>query len=291
MSISVNKIKWQHGKPDDARCQFRCYTVIHSDGNGESHSFSFSTERFGPRNAKRLAHALAERLKAGTITTVKDFEQTSKLLADQLGIMFRHKWRSYEDARKFVDGLKLKSISEWREYCQGNRHDLPTKPDDIPTNPFFVYNSSWIGWTQWLGKSKRKQERKRNVKWMRYEKAKVFARSLGLRSADEWRCYARGEFSDMPSIPMEMPLDPDGFYAGQGWSGWRDFLGPKWRSFASAKKFVRGLNLETYKEWIAYVNGDPQYTSLPTFPADIPIRPDHTYILKWRNWGDWLGHG
>ena len=43
-------------------------------------------------------------------------------------------YRSFEEAKKFVQNLGLKNSIEWREYCiSGN------KPDDIPSNPWLVY--------------------------------------------------------------------------------------------------------------------------------------------------------
>ena len=44
------------------------------------------------------------------------------------------KYRSFEDAKKFVHKLKLKSTTEWNEYCKSGN-----KPDDIPSAPWTVY--------------------------------------------------------------------------------------------------------------------------------------------------------
>jgi hypothetical protein len=60
-------------------------------------------------------------------------------------------WRSFEEARAFVHGLKLQSAEEWHAYCNSRQ-----QPADIPTNPKRVYaNAGWINWYDWLGNDKR----------------------------------------------------------------------------------------------------------------------------------------
>ena len=44
------------------------------------------------------------------------------------------KYRSFEDARKFVQSLNLKNMKEWQEYCKSGG-----KPEDIPATPWTVY--------------------------------------------------------------------------------------------------------------------------------------------------------
>jgi predicted helicase len=51
----------------------------------------------------------------------------------------RISWRSYDDAVRFVHGLRLKGVSEWYAYCRGERTDLPVKPADIPKSPSYLY--------------------------------------------------------------------------------------------------------------------------------------------------------
>jgi len=43
-------------------------------------------------------------------------------------------YRSFNDARKFVQKLKLKNSKDWENYCQSGN-----KPDDIPSAPWLVY--------------------------------------------------------------------------------------------------------------------------------------------------------
>ena len=63
-------------------------------------------------------------------------------------------YRSYDEAVKFVHELELKSATEWRAYCRGERTDLAPRPPDIPAGPWKRYgdefrNRGGIG--AWLG--------------------------------------------------------------------------------------------------------------------------------------------
>jgi Phage-integrase repeat unit len=53
---------------------------------------------------------------------------------------------TFEEAKKFVHSLGLKSEDEWREYYRSGQ-----KPDNIPTSPNNVYKKEWKGMGDWLG--------------------------------------------------------------------------------------------------------------------------------------------
>lgn len=52
----------------------------------------------------------------------------------------------FEEARKFVHKLKLKSTEEWRKYIESKQ-----KPAGIPSTPYKVYQRQWLGMADWLG--------------------------------------------------------------------------------------------------------------------------------------------
>ncbi|MFA7185265.1 MAG: hypothetical protein WC082_10245, partial [Victivallales bacterium] len=59
--------------------------------------------------------------------------------------------RSFEDARKFVRTLSLKSSIKWRDYVAGRLPDKPLRPADIPSNPDSFYkDKGWISWSDWI---------------------------------------------------------------------------------------------------------------------------------------------
>lgn len=55
-------------------------------------------------------------------------------------------YRDYWSAVRYMHGLKLQSIEEWKKYL-----DTGKLPLDIPENPRAVYAEQWKGFREWLG--------------------------------------------------------------------------------------------------------------------------------------------
>jgi superfamily II DNA or RNA helicase len=187
--------------------------------------------------------------------------------------------RPFRQARAFVRSLKLKSTTEWYDYCQSGR-----KPSDIPSNPDKTYaNAGWAGTADWLGTGRF------HVKgWRPFKQARAFARGLNLNSGEEWSAYCRSGRK-----PADIPMSPHAVYAKVGWGGMGDWLGTEtvptqlrqYRSFEKARTFVRGLGLKSGAEW-------REYAKTGRKPANIPACPNRTYAeAGWVGMGDWLGTG
>jgi hypothetical protein len=186
----------------------------------------------------------------------------------------RVNWRSFEEARAFVQKLKLKSIAEWRDYCSSGK-----KPNDIPNAPWLVYaDSGWAGMGDWLGTANRRGN------WRPFEEARAFTRTLGLKDIEGWRAYCRsGE------KPNDIPAAPSQVYADAGWIGMSDWLdtdihrrGNSWRPFEEARTFARTLGIRSISAW-------QQYAPSGKKPTDIPAHPNKAYADHWIDWNDWLG--
>ena len=71
-----------------------------------------------------------------------DFLGTGNLASNRIT------FRSFKESREFVHKLKLKSDTEWRNYCKSGK-----KPKDIPAKPDRTYlGKGWKGIADWLGK-------------------------------------------------------------------------------------------------------------------------------------------
>ena len=93
-------------------------------------------------------------------------------------------WRSFREARATVRKLKLKSVSEWINYCKSGK-----KPTSIPANPHSVYaNDGWSGMGDWLGTG---TVATRLRQYLPYKKARSFARNRQLKSVAEWQDYCK----------------------------------------------------------------------------------------------------
>jgi superfamily II DNA or RNA helicase len=192
----------------------------------------------------------------------------------------RANWRKFEDARDFVRRLGLKSFSEWVKYCKSGK-----KPTDIPAYPDqdIYAEAGWSGWGDWLGT---RAVATRLRQYRSFKKARAFVHRLGLKSQGEWRDYYRSG-----KKPEDIPANPSGTYAEDGWAGYGDWLGTgrlapgsrQYRPFNKARAFVRRLGLKSQIEWRDYYRSGKK-------PADIPNIPRRVYANDgWAGNADWLG--
>ncbi|MFA6742512.1 MAG: hypothetical protein WC149_06985 [Arcobacteraceae bacterium] len=65
----------------------------------------------------------------------------------------------------------------------------------------------------------------KNQRYVSFEEAIKFARTLNLKEPKDWDKYINGEFPDFPPLPANIPRNPREIYKGQGWWGMYDFLG------------------------------------------------------------------
>ena len=223
---------------------------------------------------------------------VKDF--TRELELQVWSKLAKLSWRPFEDAREFVRGLGLISNKGWRIlFKQGGATNLPS---DIPSTPDRVYkNKGWIDWGDWLGTGTIALNK---MEYWPFEKARLFVRSLKLKSQHNWHLYYKGELNGFDKKPNLIPASPWRVYKNDGWISMGDWLGTgaiapqfkKFRSFIEARTFVRKLGIKTYSDWQRYITGNiPELTPLP---PDIPNAPHHKYKNQgWQGYGDFLGSG
>jgi len=193
------------------------------------------------------------------------------------------KFRPFKEARKFVRSLKLKSSSkEWIEYCKSGE-----RPSDIPSNPQATYlNKGWKDWGNFIGTGNRRVSASNQASFVT---ARKFARSLKLKSSQEWHRYCkRGE------LPDGVPSSAYRAYKNKGWQGWYDFLGvnkiskyteSNTRPFKEAREFVHSLKLKNLDDWKKYEKSGKK-------PGDIPgLNAAQKIYKEWKSLGDWLGTG
>jgi hypothetical protein len=209
------------------------------------------------------------------------YKKDWKGMGDWLGTGFiapqNRIYKSFDEAKKFVHSLELKSYDEWREYCKSGK-----KPPDIPANPLSVYKNEWKGFGDWLGTGTIASY---NIKYRSYEDAKKFIHSLGLKNLAEWRKYCKSS-----EKPPDIPGYPEHVYR-KDWKGWGDWLGldviiyrgTRYTRFDDARKIVHKLGIVNQDEWWAYCNSRK--------PGNIPSYPNIVYKEHWKGWGDWLGTG
>lgn len=193
-------------------------------------------------------------------------------------------YRPFSAAREFARGLGMVSGRQWRELSKAGR----IIPSDIPKVPWLAYKG--LGWTSmgdWLGTDRVATY---NVEYLSFDEARRYAReSAEISDGKTWRAlWQQGR------LPNGLPAYPESVYKAKGWAGWADFTGSQhhrrkrkpiaWRSFASAREYVRTLGLKSGGEWKKLISSNQ-------LPDDIPAAPDAAYKdAGWVSWPDWLGY-
>ena len=121
-------------------------------------------------------------------------------------------------------------------------------------------------------------------KYLSFEKARFFARSLKLKSSKEWFDY--WDLNKPDGIPKLAYVK----YKKNGWISWGDWLGTgyvspqkrKYLSFANARKITRDLKIKSKLEWFEYIKSND---------LNIPRNADKIYKDKgWVSWADFFGY-
>ncbi|MBN9543369.1 MAG: DEAD/DEAH box helicase family protein [Alphaproteobacteria bacterium] len=185
----------------------------------------------------------------------------------------------FNEARKIVHALNLKSHKEWLLYCKSGK-----KPNNIPAKPSRTYKGvGWVSSGDWLGTGRIADQLR---KMQKFEDARDYVRSLKLRTVQEWKDYCKSGLK-----PHDIPAQPQDSYKNKGWISWGDWLGTFreanfniiYLSFEEARDFAQSLKLKSIQEWRLFCKSNQ-------VPPNIPRKPDHVYRNKgWVNWGDWLG--
>lgn len=127
------------------------------------------------------------------------------------------RFRDFGSARAFAHSLQLESSTQWHAYLNKQRPEKPELPPDVPRNPRNVYEEHWQGWGDWLGTGNVAPFRK---VFRPFAEARAFARTLGLRTGEDWNVWCRVPGNRPPDIPSK----PDITYKTQGFTTYSDFL-------------------------------------------------------------------
>jgi hypothetical protein len=202
----------------------------------------------------------------------RTYKESWKGWADFLGTDRLSRFRPFEDARDYVKSLKIQGRREWHKIKK------QLNISDIPSNPAKIYSDKWQGWSDFLGNT---------ITIRSFELARIFVRSLGLKSQKEWYAWANSN-----QRPQDIPKYPHLCYANQGWLGMADFFGTnKFQgkrsvlSFSEAKQFARTLKFKSQTDWRKWAKTDAK-------PINVPASPSVYYAKEgWSGWGDFLGTG
>lgn len=141
--------------------------------------------------------------------------------------VYNRTYLPFAEAREFVRALKLRRQQDWIEYCQGKLAGHGKKPENIPSTPGKLYaDQGWRGYGDWLGTGRVAAHLK---VYRNFVDARLFARSLGLKTKTEWTMYSQGLIPRLGTKPDDIPLAADRTYLDKGWISWSDWLGPTFK--------------------------------------------------------------
>ena len=122
-----------------------------------------------------------------------------------------YQWKSYEESKKFIHTLNLKSTKEWRNYCKKNE-----LPEGIPSSPERVYKDHGFSMGDWLGTGNISNKEK---EFYSFYKSREIVHQLGLKSGEEWKNYVESDSFD-PMIPKAPQLTYKEFVSMGDWLGY-----------------------------------------------------------------------
>ena len=204
----------------------------------------------------------------------KQFEGFGEFLGTGFIALQLRKYKSYKEAKKYVQSLDLKNTKDWTKFKKSKNF-----PKDIPKT-LETYGKQFEGYSQFLGTGNI-QTNKRI--YQAYYKAKKYAQLFKFKNSTEWWSHTKSQ-----NFPKDIPKDPKTY--GKQFEGFGEFLGTgyiktslrKYRSYEKAKKYAQSLKLKNKKEWF-------QHTKSENFPKDTPKSPHHIYKKQFEGFDIFLG--
>lgn len=202
---------------------------------------------------------------------------------------------SYKDLKNIVQQEGLNSREEYKKWLSKYKNSLLKKGLYAPMK-VDSYGTEFEGWATFLNSnSSRSITKSKGYVKKKFIDAKSFVKKLKLKSKTEWYQYVKGEIKGKPTLPMDIPRNPNTSYSKDGWISWPDWLGnkeiridKKVVPFKVAKQFAAKLNLKKTSDWKLYLTG--KIKGLPALPDWIPQNPNRWYQNdpEWKGMGDFL---
>ena len=218
------------------------------------------------------------------VTPDRAYKKEFQGMGDWLGTGYvansKREYRTFKDAKRFACRQGLKGQSEWVEYAKKNKKLLEKLK--IPAHPAGFYKNEFLGYGDWLGTGNIQNSQR---KFWSFEKARSFARELGLKTLVDWKEYCKSG-----KLSKNIPTNPNRTYEKE-WISWGDWLGndkvtnqEKAKNWSSAKearieikkiaKDVFGGKPFTPKDWINAHKAGKIPANLPRYLQDI-YDPDY----------------
>jgi superfamily II DNA or RNA helicase len=186
-------------------------------------------------------------------------------------------WRPYEEAKKYVQALKINKIHDWWKIRK-----LPNFPNDIPSQPQITYKKSGTNWVDFIGSSTRWKGG-----WIEYDDAKNIVRANKIKNKIDYK-----KFRKQKKYIYILAGRPELVYKNSGWTSWYDFLGEGYISTAKRKYLTYQENQNFWINKKIKTRGQFwKYFKNNEVPAGVAKSPDAVFKNQWKGWGDYLKTG
>jgi predicted helicase len=186
----------------------------------------------------------------------------------------RVNYRSYEEAKKYAQSLKLKSMSKWYQYTKSKNF-----LKDIPKAPYYTYKKQFEGWGKFLGTGNVATKKRF---FRSYDDVKKYAQTLKLKGQRDWFLHVKSK-----DFPEDIPRGIQHTYKKQ-FEGWGKFLGTGnvatkkrfFRSYDDVKKYAQSLKINSKEQWLKHIKSK-NFQDVPKYPND--------YYKQFEGWHVFLG--
>jgi len=133
----------------------------------------------------------------------------SNTLLDKTIDDLKNTFLPFNEARRYVQNLKIKNQIEWRNYVKSKN-----RPKYIPSAPWQIY-VEWESFSDWLGTT-----RIRPTEFLSFDEARNFVHTLKLQNTTQWEQWVLTD-----KKPLNIPAKPEKFYSKtMTWTNWTDWL-------------------------------------------------------------------
>lgn len=177
----------------------------------------------------------------------------------------RFKFPLFEELKKTVQKLGIKTMLEYLKYRK--KHDK-----NWPSNPDATYkNKGWKDWGDFLGTKSKFT--------LALEELKKIVQKFGIKTVTKYREYIK-------KYNKNWPYSPNKHYKNKGWKDWYDFFGVSKLTITitlkELKKILQKFDIKTLRKYSEYRK---------KYNKNWPSSPQTYYKNKgWKDWDDFFGN-
>ena len=187
---------------------------------------------------------------------------------------------SYEEAQRYIRSVifeerPITTPAQLKKWLANGE-----KPERFPSKPRVFYaDKGWTTARSFLG-----------TEYMSYEEARNFIQKQKLKRTGQY-IRTRIEFIEWTQSgekPNNFPSGPWIFYAGKGWTDFKDFFGTNFMNYEEAQRYIRSVIFE--ERPITTSTQLRRWSASEERPRNFPSTPDDFYVGKgWTTTKAFLG--